>query len=94
MFWNFDALGYIFMGLATFAALPLFETKGFQRWVRWAFIANTLVTPLISIVYFYPVFSVKLLFLGFPWGITAPLAMLMLALLFRKNGAVLKAENG
>lgn len=94
MFWNFDALGYIFMGLATFAALPLFETKGFQRWVRSAFIANTLVTPLISIVYFYPEFSVKLLFLCFPWGITAPLAMLMLALLFRKNGAVLKAENG
>lgn len=94
MFWNFDALGYIFMGLATFAALPLFEKKGFQKWVRWAFIANTLVTPLISIVYFYPVFSVKLLFLGLTWGVTAPLAMLMLALLFRKNGAGLKAEKG
>ena len=48
-------------------------------------LANALVTPLIAIVYFYPTFSQKLLFLGFPWGITAPLAMLMLALMFRKN---------
>ena len=58
MFWNFDALGYIFMGLAMFAAVPLFENNGFQKWVRWALIANVLMTPLISIVYFYPVFSV------------------------------------
>jgi hypothetical protein len=35
-------------------------------------------------VYFYPTFTNKLLFLGFPWGITAPLAMLMLALMFKK----------
>ena len=85
MFWNFDALGYIFMGLAMFAAVPLFEKNGFQKWVRWALIANVLMTPLISIVYFYPVFSVTLLFLGFPWGITAPLAMLMLALWFKEE---------
>ena len=25
MFWNFDALGYIFMGLATLIAIPAFE---------------------------------------------------------------------
>jgi hypothetical protein len=85
MFWNFDALGYIFMGFTTFITLPLFESHGFQKWVKWAFIANTLVTPMISVVYFYPTFSTKLLFLGFPWGITAPLAMLMLALWFRKQ---------
>lgn len=85
MFWDYDALGYIFMGLTTFVALPIFEKQGFQKWVRWAFIANTLVTPMISIVYFYPTFSQKLLFLGFPWGITAPLAMLMLAFIFKKE---------
>lgn len=85
MFWDFDALGYIFMGLAMFVAIPVFKKQGFQKWIRISFLANALVTPLITFVYFYPAFSNKLLFLGFPWGITAPLAMLMLALLFKRN---------
>jgi hypothetical protein len=85
LFWNFDALGYIFMGLATFVAIPVFERKGFQKWVRISFIANACVTPLISIVYFYPTYSYNLLLLGFPWAITAPLSMLLLAIMFRKK---------
>lgn len=85
LFWDFDALGYIFMGLAMLTALPVFRKHGFEKWVRLSFLANAGITPLISIVYFYPTYSNKLLFLGFPWAITAPFAMLMLALLFRKN---------
>lgn len=85
MFWNFDALGYIFMGLASFAAIPVFEKQGIQKWVRISFIANAAATPLIAIVYFYPVYSEKLLALGFVWGITAPWAMLMLAMMFRRK---------
>jgi len=85
LFWDFDALGYIFMGLAMLMALPVFEKQGFQKWVRISLLANVLVTPLITFVYFYPTYSNRLLFLGFPWGITAPLAMLMLALFFKKN---------
>ena len=85
MFWNFDALGYIFLGFASFAAIPLFEKKGFQKWVRLSCIANAAVTPLITVVYFYPTYSHDLLILGFPWAITAPLFMLMLALRIRKN---------
>jgi hypothetical protein len=85
MFWNFDALGYIFMGLASLIAIPAFEKEGFQKWVRISFIANAAVTPLISIVYFYPTYSHNLLLLGFPWAVTAPMFMLMLAMLFRKN---------
>lgn len=85
LFWNFDALGYIFMGLATLVAIPAFEKQGFQKWVRWSFIANALVTPLITIVYFYPIYSYKLLLLGFPWAITAPLFMLLLAIMFKKD---------
>jgi hypothetical protein len=85
LFWDFDALGYIFMGLATLAALPVFEKQGFQKKVRISFLANALVTPLIAIVYFYPVFSERLLLLGFPWAITAPWFMLMLAIMFKKN---------
>jgi len=85
MFWNFDAIGYIFMGLSTLTAIPVFEKHGFQRWVKISFFANALVTALIAVVYFYPNYSEKLLFLAFPWGITAPLAMLLLAIMFKKN---------
>ncbi|HEY0676720.1 MAG TPA: hypothetical protein VGD17_00490, partial [Chitinophagaceae bacterium] len=85
LFWDFDALGYIFMGIACLMAVPVFERKGFQKWVRLAFVANAAVTPLITIVYFYPTFSYNLLLIGFPWAVTAPLSMLMLALMFRRN---------
>jgi hypothetical protein len=87
MFWDYDAIGYIAMGLACVFAAPAIGATGFDRWVRRSLIANALVTPLISIVYFYPSFSTTLLFLGFPWAITAPLFMLMLALKLRKMEA-------
>jgi hypothetical protein len=87
MFWDFDALGYIFMGLAMLVAIPVFGKRGFQKWVSIAFLANALVTPLISFVYFYPNYSEKLLMLGLPWGITAPAAMLLLAIMFKKEYA-------
>jgi len=97
LFWDFDALGYIFMGLATLFAIPIFNRSGFQKWVRRAFIANALVTPLISIVYFYPDYSFDLLIFGFPWIVTAPLFMLLLAVLFRKitasNSAIKKKTH-
>jgi hypothetical protein len=85
LFWDFDAAGYIFMGLASLVAVPALERTGFERWVRWALLANALVTPLIGIVYFAPTFSTRLLFLGFPWAITAPLFMFMLALALRRR---------
>jgi hypothetical protein len=85
LFWDFDAIGYICMGLATLFAVPVFEKQGFQRWVRISFLAHALVTPLIAFVYFYPEFSEKLLLLGLPWVITAPMAMLLLAIMFKKE---------
>jgi hypothetical protein len=85
LFWDFDALGYIFMGLATLFAVPVFEKQGLQKWVRIFFLANGLVTPLIVFVYFYPNFSNNLLLVGLPWGITAPVSMLLLATMFKKN---------
>jgi hypothetical protein len=90
LFWDFDAIGYICMGLATLLAVPVFATQGFQRWVRMSFLANALVTPLIGYVYFYPEFSERLLLLAIPWTITAPLAMLLLAIMFKKN---METEN-
>ncbi|MFZ3064604.1 MAG: hypothetical protein WA277_04910 [Nitrospirota bacterium] len=85
LFWDYDAVGYISMGLATLFAAPALGKVGFERWVRMSLIANAFVTPLISIVYFYPTFSTKLLFLGFPWAITAPLFMLLLAIMLRRR---------
>ncbi len=85
MFWNYDAIGYISMGLATLFAIPALSKQGFERWVRWSFVAHVLVTPLIGIVYFYPTYSQNLLFLGFPWAITAPLFMVLLAIMLRKR---------
>jgi heme/copper-type cytochrome/quinol oxidase subunit 4 len=85
MFWNYDAIGYISMGLATLFAIPALSKQGFERWVRWSFVAHVLVTPLIGIVYFYPTYSQNLLFLGFPWAITAPLFMVLLAIVLRNR---------
>lgn len=84
MFWDFDAIGYIFMGLACLAVVPVFEKKGFQKWVGISFMANAIVTPLIAIVYFRQNFSEKLLLLGFPWVLTAPMCMLLLAIFLKK----------
>jgi hypothetical protein len=85
MFWDFDALGYVSMGLATLVAVPALGSVGFERWVRLSLMAHALVTPLISVVYFYPRYSAKLLVLGLPWAITAPLFMLMLAIMLRRR---------
>jgi hypothetical protein len=85
LFWDYDAVGYISMGLAILLAIPALSKVGFERWVRMSLIANALVTPLISIVYFYPTYSQKLLFLGFPWAITAPLFMVLLAIMMRRR---------
>ena len=85
MFWDYDAVGYIAMGLACLLALPAVNGIGYERWVRRSLVAHALMTPLITIVYFYPTFSTKLLLLGLPWAITAPLFMFMLAVMLRKR---------
>lgn len=85
LFWDFDAMGYIFMGLAVLFAVPALDRSGAQKWVRYSFLAHATVTPVIAFVYFYPTFSDRLLLLAIPWAITAPTTMLMLALFFRKN---------
>jgi len=86
LFWDYDAIGYLFMGFATLFAAPIFEKTGTQRWIRYTFyIHGTVTNVLIGFVYFYPNFSDKLLFIGFLWAITAPLSMLLLALHFKKH---------
>ena len=81
LFGDFDAIGYISLAIATLLAISVFEKHGYQKWIR---ISYTPVTPLIAFVYFYPDFSDNLLLSGLPWTITAPLAMLLLAIMFKK----------
>jgi len=85
LFWNFDAIGYIFMGFATLFAAPLFSNHGLEGWVKISFLAHGFITPIIAFVYFYPGFSNMLLLIGIPWAITAPVSMLLLAMSFRKD---------
>jgi hypothetical protein len=94
LFWNYDAIGYISMGLAALVAIPALNRVGFERWVRISLIAHVLVTPLISVVYFYPTFSETLLFLGFPWAITAPLFMVLLAIMLRRRHTAPSGHEG
>jgi heme/copper-type cytochrome/quinol oxidase subunit 4 len=52
LFWDYDAIGYVFMGMATLFAIPAVQGNGIERKVRWALLAHSLVTPLIATVYF------------------------------------------
>ena len=93
LFWDYDAAGYIMMGVACLVAIPALEKTGVERWARRALLANALVTPLIAVVYFAPTFSTRLLFLGFPWAITAPAFMLALAFALRGRNPVISARR-
>jgi hypothetical protein len=88
LFWDIDALGYIFLNLATLFSFPVFEKRGLQKWVRWFFLANGLITPLFAIAYFYPTFSVPVLMLGLPWAITVPGCLLLLSLFFKRKASI------
>lgn len=83
LLWDFDAIAYLAMGLATLVMVPALRNVRVERRLRIACIANTVATMLAGIVYFYPTYSNMLLLIGFPWGITAPLFMLLLAIALR-----------
>jgi hypothetical protein len=87
LFWDVDALGYIFMGIAMLFAVPVFAKQGLERWVRWFFLANFLFTPVVALVYFYPTFSTTLLLLASPWMITASGSLFVFALFFKRQVA-------
>ena len=85
LLWDFDALGYISMGLALVLVIPVLGRTGIERGARWACIANLIATALAGVVYFYPAFSSNVLLLGLPWAVTAPASMLLLALTLRER---------
>lgn len=83
-FWTLDALGYISMGISTlFAAFAFTAEK--HTWIRRFFIANGLMVPVISLVYFLPGFSYTLLLLASPWIVTTAGSLLLLAMFFKKQ---------
>jgi hypothetical protein len=85
LFWDVDALGYVFLSLATLAASCVFSVHGLERWVRRSFQVNALIIPLFCITYFYPGYSVPQLMFGVPWGIAIPASLVFLAMFFRSK---------
>jgi hypothetical protein len=85
--WDFDAIAYIAMGIAALVMMPALASTAAERRVRIACMANGVATILAGIVYFYPSYSNTLLLIGFPWAITAPLFMLLLAIALRARGS-------
>ena len=91
LFWSLDGLGYVCMVISTLFAAPVFALHGFERWVRWFFLANGLFTAVIAFVYWYPVFSTKLLLLASPWVVTGPGSILLLAIYFKRRATSISA---
>jgi hypothetical protein len=85
LFWDFDAMAYVAMGMTALLAIPALRPVGLERWVRMSCIATVGATVLAGVVYFYPSYSNRLLLLGFPWGITAPCFMLLLGVALRQR---------
>jgi hypothetical protein len=85
LLWDCDAIAYIAMGLTAVFVIPALQSTAAERRVRIAGVVNALATVLAGVVYFSPTYSYRLLLLGFPWGITAPLFMLLLAIALRRR---------
>ena len=88
LLWDFDAMAYIAMGVAAVLIIPSLHDTRDERRVRLACIAHGTATALAGIVYFYPTYSYRLLLLGFPWAITAPLFMVLLAFVLRARDPI------
>jgi hypothetical protein len=83
LLWDFDAMAYLAMGFAVLLIIPALRKSGVERRVRIAGMAHVVATVLTGIVYFHSTYSNRLLLFGFPWGVTAPLFMLLLAVALR-----------
>ena len=79
-------MAYIAMGLTALLIIPALRREGAERRVRIACGVHVAATVLAGVVYFHSTFSNKLLLLGFPWGITAPVFMLLVAFALRRQG--------
>lgn len=87
LLWDFDAMAYIAMGVAAVLIIPALRDTRDERRVRLVCIAHGVATALAGVVYFYPTYSYRLLLVGFPWAVTAPLFMLLLANVLRARNS-------
>jgi hypothetical protein len=76
-----DALGYTTMSLATLFAFPVFNKTGFEKWIRWAFLANGVIAPIILLTQIYPLIA----YLGASWIITLPASSIFVTILFKRE---------
>jgi hypothetical protein len=83
LLWDLDAMAYIAMGITALLIIPALRRGGAEGRARIACGAHVAATVLSGVVYFYPTFSQRLLLLGFPWAITAPVFMVLVALALR-----------
>jgi hypothetical protein len=75
-----DVYGYSLMSLSTLFAAAVFKSRGIERWIRWALIANGFLIPFLSLQMFYP----PLIWGGSLWAITFPTATWLIAIHFRR----------
>ena len=80
LLWDFDAMAYIAMGFTALVIIPALGRDGAERRARIACGLHVAATVLAGVVYLHSTYSNKLLLLGFPWGVTAPLFMLFVAI--------------
>ncbi|MNK30936.1 hypothetical protein D3C87_493590 [compost metagenome] len=80
-----DAIAYICMGISTFFSHLALHKIGFQHITRILLLIHSCTTPLIMFMCIYPDYSSNLLVLVLPWAVTAPAALLSLAIVFRRK---------
>jgi hypothetical protein len=73
-----DALGYTAMSLSTLFAAGIFNRPGLETWLKWVFIMNGIIAPVILSTQIYP----ELAYAGATWIITLPSSSILLAVLF------------
>ena len=78
-----DVYGYSLMSLSTLFAAPVFSGGGFERWIRWALIANGCLIPFLALQMYWP----PLIWGGALWAITFPAATWLLAVHFGRMRA-------
>jgi len=76
-----DLLGYTLMSLSTLLAAPAFRNAGLEAAARFWLIANGVLAPFLIAQIAYP----ALIYVGALWLITFPLAMVCVALVFRRR---------
>jgi hypothetical protein len=87
-----DGLGYTFMGIATLFAAPVFAGKRVEQWIRWLCLLNGPGALLVFVSYVcYGLYGLPLLYgllLGAWWCFIFPALAILLAVHFRRAGAL------